>query len=123
MCPELSVGLVRVATHFSQSCCGLHVQMLKIFGIRMRMAHVTASRCEPESLEGFEILRQPSEPYSPSVASNERLEAESMSSVSDVSNRPEIGREYATSDEERDGRGSQLPSVGEGFGTVLRALY
>ena len=61
-----------------------------------------SEQCEPESLEGFEILRQPSEPYSPSVASNENFEAESISSVSDVSDRPALGRDYATSDEERD---------------------
>ena len=75
-------------------------------------------QCEPESLEGFELLRQPSEPYSPSVASNDFFEVESMSSVSDASNRPEIGKGYATSDEERDAEVA-APIVGEGLAQSL----
>ena len=79
---------------------------------------VDTAHFEPADVEGFEFVRPPSEPYSPSVASNENFEAESISSVSDVSDRPVLGRDYATSDEERDAEVA-APIVGEGLAQSL----
>ena len=46
------------------------------------------------------------------------LKLESISSVSDVSDRPALGRDYATSDEERDAEVA-APIVGEGLAQSL----
>ena len=51
--------------------------MQKSFGISMKIAEVdNGSILNLKDVEGFELLCQPpSEPYSPSVASNENFEA------------------------------------------------
>ena len=68
--------------------------------------------------DSFDFVRQPSEPYSPSVAEGEEFEIESISSVSDVTERPVLGRDYATSDEERDAEVAG-PIVGEELAQAL----
>ena len=73
---------------------------------------------EPFADDSFELVRQPSEPYSPSVAPGEEFEIESISSVSDISDRPVLGRDYATSDEERDAEVAG-PIVGEELAQAL----
>ena len=65
-----------------------------------------------ESDDGFEMIAPPSEPYSPSMSEDEQFDAESISSISDVNDRPVFGAEYNTSDEERDAEVA-APVVGE----------
>ena len=65
-----------------------------------------------ESDDGFEMINPPSEPYSPSLSEDEQFDAESISSISDVNDRPIFGAEYNTSDEERDAEVA-APVVGE----------
>ena len=54
-----------------------------------------------EADDGFEMVQPLSEPYSPSVSEDERFDVESISSLSDVNDRPVLGRDYDTSDEDR----------------------
>ena len=69
------------------------------------------SHVEPEEdLEGCEVAVPPSEPYSPSAADED--DAESISSLSAASARPELGRVYNSSDEDRDAEVA-APIVGE----------
>ena len=73
---------------------------------------------DPE-FEGFQKVERRSEPYSPSIAEDDDDDdAESISSVSAVSDRPDIGREYATSEEERDAE-IAAPIVGENLAQDL----
>ena len=71
-----------------------------------------------ESVDGFEFVQQPSEPYSPSMSEDDLWGVESISSISDASARPVLGRDYETSDEERDAEVA-APIVGEELAQAL----
>lgn len=65
-----------------------------------------------ESVEGFALVTPPSEPYSPGNSEEDVEEVESISSISDASEKPVLGRDYASTDEERDAQVA-APIVGQ----------
>ena len=65
-----------------------------------------------DSLEGFAIVTPPSEPYSPGNSEEDVEEFESISSISDASEKPVLGGDYASTDEERDAQVA-APIVGQ----------
>ena len=71
-----------------------------------------------DSLEGFELLHEESEPYSPSNSEDDFDFADSISSISDASARPVLGGDYDTSDEDRDAEVAG-PIVGEELAQAL----
>ena len=73
-----------------------------------------------EDAEGFEMVKPPSEPYSPSEMNDDLYEIDSISSISAVSDRPSFGRDDRFSDEERDADVA-APIVGEDLAQSLEA--
>ena len=73
-----------------------------------------------DSLDGFELLGEGSQPYSPSISDDDFDGFESMSSISDASDRPDLGGEYATSDEDRDAEVAG-PIVGEELAQTMES--
>ena len=57
-------------------------------------------------------MTPPSEPYSPGNSEEDVEEVESISSISDASEKPVLGRDYASTDEERDAQVA-APIVGQ----------
>ena len=68
--------------------------------------------------DGFALVTPPSEPYSPGDSFAETDEAESISSISETSERPVLGKELTSSDEEMEAQVA-APIVGEGMAQSL----
>jgi hypothetical protein len=71
-----------------------------------------------DAQEDLDFFGPPSEPYSPSHFDGSQSEAESISSISDLSEKPMLGRDLVSSDEEREAEFA-APIVGEELAMAL----
>ena len=71
-----------------------------------------------DAQEELDFFGPPSEPYSPSHFDGSQSEAESISSISDLSEKPMLGRDLVSSDEEREAEFA-APIVGEELAMAL----